>query len=93
MQITQIQSGKRGFLLTSVRFVPEEAGGRKEIRQFRHVGTAGTCFDQLRQDLGRARHVGDRDHDSLFLADRRVELGDQAVHRRIGLFAVDMPHR
>ena len=33
MQITEIHSGKRGFFLASVRFVPEETGGGKEIRQ------------------------------------------------------------
>ena len=57
MQITQIQSGKRGFLLTSVRFVPEEAGGRKEIRQAETMNRFYEALEQAAMEYAEACSV------------------------------------
>ena len=54
MQITEIQSGKRGFLLTSVRFVPEEAGGRKEIRQAETMNRFYEALEQAAMEYAEA---------------------------------------
>ena len=64
---------------------------REQIRQIQRAGFAGLRLLQLAADHGAVGHVGHVEQNALFLAHRIVELGQQTVHGRIGLLAVDVP--
>ena len=65
--------------------------GREQVRQVQRAGLAGLGVLQLAADGGAVGHVGHVEQDALLPAHRVVELGQQAVHGRVGLFAVHMP--
>ena len=65
--------------------------GREQVRQVQCAGLASLGILQLAADGGAVGHVGHVEQDALLSAHRVVELGQQAVHRRVGLFTVHMP--
>ena len=65
--------------------------GREQVRQVQRTGLVSLGVLQLTANGGAVGHVGHIEQDTLLLAHRIVELGEQAVHRRICLFAVHMP--
>ena len=60
--------------------------GREQVRQVQRAGLAGLGVLQLAADGGAVGHVGHVEQDALLPAHRVVELGQQAVHGRVGLF-------
>ena len=64
---------------------------REQVRQVQRAGLPGLGILQLAADGGAVGHVGHIEQNALLLAHGVVELGEQAVHGRVCLFAVHMP--
>ena len=63
----------------------------EEVGHFRCISRTRLCLLEITADLGRAAHARDLHAHAALLPGGAVELLHKKVHRRAGLFAVNVP--